>query len=73
MNGTPIPPPPAPDGAVPAVPSAHSGNGSAAGPSVAVATYDPQSGHYMTPDGRLEQAANVAAGQPKSWQDMLPS
>ena len=73
VNGTPIPPPPAPDGAVPAVPSAHSGNGSAAGPSVAVATYDPQSGHYMTPDGRLEQAANVAAGQPKSWQDMLPS
>ncbi|MCV7224108.1 MCE family protein [Mycolicibacterium elephantis] len=73
VNGTPIPPPPAADGAVPAVPSAHSGNGSAAGPSVAVATYDPQSGHYMTPDGRLEQAANVAAGQPKSWQDMLPN
>ncbi|BBY82820.1 MCE family protein [Mycolicibacterium pulveris] len=68
----PPPPPPAPDGAVPAVPSAHSANGSA-GPSVTVATYDPQTGHYMTPDGRLEQAANVAAGQPKSWQDMLPS
>ncbi|MGV0716903.1 MlaD family protein [Mycolicibacterium sp. XJ662] len=74
VNGTPIPAPPAPHGAVPATPSAHGGNASAAGPSVAVTTYNPETGEYLTPDGRVEQLKNVGAGQqPKSWQDMLPS
>ncbi len=74
VNGTPIPAPPAAGGAVPAAPSAYGDNGSATGPSVAVATYDPQTGDYITPDGRLEQLTNVgAAGQPKSWKDLLPT
>lgn len=74
VNGTPIPaPPPAPAGAVPATPSAYGDNGSAAGPSVSVATYNPETGDYLTPDGRVEQLKSVGAGQPKSWQDLLPS
>ncbi|MDT5301421.1 MAG: phospholipid/cholesterol/gamma-HCH transport system substrate-binding protein, partial [Mycobacterium sp.] len=65
------PPPPA-DGAVPAAPSAFSGNPSRG--TVAVAHYDPATGKYMTPDGRLEQQTNLVAGAaPKSWQDLLPT
>ncbi|MCU1694094.1 MAG: virulence factor Mce family protein [Mycobacterium sp.] len=78
LNGQPIeaqppaePPPPA-DGAVPAVPSAFSGNPSRG--TVAVAHYDPATGKYMTPDGRLERQTNLVAGAaPKSWQDLLPT
>ncbi|WP_101946456.1 MCE family protein [Mycobacterium sp. 3519A] len=66
-------PGPAPDGAIPAAPSAFDG-GRAAGPSVAVAHYDPNTGRYMTPDGRLEQLANVGAkADPKSWKDLMPT
>ena len=87
LNGQPIPPvepapaEPAPvdpglvphgGGAVPAAPSAFSGNASG-GPSVAVAHYDPRTGEYLTPDGRLEQQTNLASGgAPKSWKDLLP-
>jgi virulence factor Mce-like protein len=78
LNGQPIearppaePAPPA-DGAVPAAPSAYSGNPSRG--TVAVAHYDPATGKYMTPDGRLEQQTNLVAGAaPKSWQDLLPT
>ncbi|MBB5165412.1 MCE family protein [Mycobacterium sp. AZCC_0083] len=78
LNGQPIeaqppaePPPPV-DGAVPAAPSAYSGNPSRG--TVAVAHYDPATGKYMTPDGRLEQQTNLIAGAaPKSWQDLLPT
>jgi virulence factor Mce-like protein len=78
LNGQPIeaqppaePAPPA-DGAVPAAPSAYSGNPSRG--TVAVAHYDPATGKYMTPDGRLEQQTNLIAGAaPKSWQDLLPT
>lgn len=67
--------PPAGDGAVPAAPSAFSGNNSAvsAGPSVAIRTYDPQTGRYLSPDGKLQQVTNpVGAQAPKSWKDLLP-
>jgi hypothetical protein len=78
LNGQPIEPlppaepaPPA-DGAVPAAPSAFSGNPSRG--TVAVAHYDPATGKYMTPDGRLEQQTNLIAGAAsKSWQDLLPT
>jgi virulence factor Mce-like protein len=78
LNGQPIEPqppaepaPPA-DGAVPAAPSAFDGNPSRG--TVAVAHYDPATGKYMTPDGRLEQQTNLIAGAaPKSWQDLLPT
>jgi phospholipid/cholesterol/gamma-HCH transport system substrate-binding protein len=73
LNGTPIPPvpPAAPaSGAVPAAPSAFGGNGSD-GPSVAVTTYDPQTGEYLTPEGMLQK---IDAGEaPKSWKDLMPT
>jgi hypothetical protein len=85
LNGQPIPAappgdaagaPPADDGAAPAAaPSAFdsSASGHAAGPSVAVAHYDPKSGEYLTPDGQMQQVQNLAAGgAPKSWKDLLP-
>jgi phospholipid/cholesterol/gamma-HCH transport system substrate-binding protein len=85
LNGQPIPPappgdaafaPPAGDGAAPAAaPSAFNGSvsGQAAGPSVAVAHYDPKTGEYMTPDGQMQRVQNLAAGgTPKSWTDLLP-
>jgi phospholipid/cholesterol/gamma-HCH transport system substrate-binding protein len=63
---------PPPDGAVPAAPSAFNGNGSG-GPSVAITSYDPRTGRYMSPGGRLQQVSTPVAGtQPRSWQDLLP-
>jgi virulence factor Mce-like protein len=58
----------------PAAPSAFNPNGSR-GASVAVARYDPQTGHYLAPDGRLYQQSDLVVGmKPKSWKDMvLPS
>ncbi|OBG92434.1 mammalian cell entry protein [Mycobacterium sp. E136] len=41
-------------------------------PPVAVAEYDPASGQYMAPDGKMYTQSDLgAAGGPKSWQDML--
>lgn len=71
VNGVPVPPvtPPA-DGALPVAPSANT----ASGPSVAVVPYDPNTGKYMTPDGRYEQQTNlVTGGAPKSWQELMPT
>jgi hypothetical protein len=80
VNGVPVPPvepapvepAPAPDGAIPAAPSAFSGNGSG-GPSVAFSHYDPATGRYLTPDGQLQQLTNVSGAEPKSWKDLLPT
>ncbi|UXA16572.1 MCE family protein [Mycobacterium sp. SMC-4] len=74
---TPVPDPPRgpadamdPDGgAIPVAPSAHAGNGSA-GPSVATAQYDPNTGLFVSPDGSLQKLEN---GTPKSWKDLLPT
>lgn len=73
-EAAPVERPPA-DGAVPVAPSAFSGSeaGSSAGPSVASALYDPETGDYMTADGQLLQQSNLAAsGKPRSWKDLLP-
>jgi phospholipid/cholesterol/gamma-HCH transport system substrate-binding protein len=68
----PVEVPPTDGGAVPAAPSAFSGNGSGR-PSVAIATYDSRTGRYVTPDGQVQQLTNVAAGAaPKSWKDLMP-
>ena len=68
----PVPAPPTDGGAVPAAPSAFSGKGSG-GPSVAITTYDPRTGRYVTPDGQVQQLTNMASGaEPKSWKDLLP-
>ncbi|MGE0217085.1 MCE family protein [Mycolicibacterium sp.] len=64
-----LPPPP---GAVPAAPSAFEGNASG-GASVATASYDPQTGQYLAPDGALHQITNLTSGsEPKTWKDLLP-
>jgi hypothetical protein len=40
---------------------------------VAVTTYDPRTGRYITPDGQVQQLTTTASGAaPKSWQDLLP-
>jgi phospholipid/cholesterol/gamma-HCH transport system substrate-binding protein len=78
VEGTPLPPgvgqPGPPAGAPQApvdAPSSFGGNGSG-GPSVAVATYNPKTGQYATPDGHVFTQADLAAqGPPKSWKDML--
>ena len=76
------PPPPAPlppgqgplnpDQAIPAAPSAF-GGGAEAGPSVASAPYDPQSGRFLSPDGQLQQLNTVGGDGPKSWTDLMPT
>jgi phospholipid/cholesterol/gamma-HCH transport system substrate-binding protein len=75
VEGTPMPPaapPPAPEPAPAVAPSAFSPN-SSGGPSVAFATYDPQTGQYATPDGQVYRQSDLAtpAGT-RSWEDLLP-
>jgi phospholipid/cholesterol/gamma-HCH transport system substrate-binding protein len=72
LNGMPIPdaPPPPVDGAIPAAPSAYTGDG-APGPSIATAHYDPRTGEFLSPDGLLQKQTNLSANA--SWKDMLPS
>jgi phospholipid/cholesterol/gamma-HCH transport system substrate-binding protein len=69
----PVEAPPTEGAAVPAAPSAFSGRDSGGGPSVAVTTYDPSTGRYVTPDGQVQQLTNPVSGAaPKSWKDLLP-
>jgi phospholipid/cholesterol/gamma-HCH transport system substrate-binding protein len=43
-------------------------------PSVAVASYDPRTGRYLTPDGKYYQQSDLATSTaPKKWQDLLPT
>ncbi len=43
-------------------------------PPVATAHYDPRTGRYVSPDGKLYQQSNLATSTaPKKWQDMLPT
>lgn len=60
------------DGGVPTVaPSAFAPNGSG-GPSVAVATYDPRTGRYATPDGKVyRQTDLVPHSGDQTWKDMF--
>ena len=53
-----------------AAPSSFGRNGSGAGPSLAVAHYDPRTGRYVSPDGQLYRQSDLVA-RPKTWQDML--
>lgn len=75
LEGTPMPAP-AP-GAAPAPASVPGPVPAAGGPPVAVATYNPETGQVATPDGEVFTQSNLAApnhaaGEQKSWQDMLP-
>jgi phospholipid/cholesterol/gamma-HCH transport system substrate-binding protein len=43
-------------------------------PSVAVASYDPRTGRYFSPDGKYYQQSDLATSTaPKKWQDMFPT
>ncbi|MCW1960029.1 MAG: MCE family protein [Mycobacterium sp.] len=77
LEGTPLPPgppsaaPPAPPGAVIA-PSALKPQDT--GPSVAIATYDPQTGQFATPDGTVARQTDVVDGDgQRDWTDLLPT
>lgn len=76
----PVPPAPAPaapapavpvpaGGGVPAAPSAH--ESAAGGPSVAFATYNPQTGQYAAPDGSVYSQTNLVAPA-QIWEDLMP-
>jgi phospholipid/cholesterol/gamma-HCH transport system substrate-binding protein len=43
----------------------------AAPPPIAVAEYDPATGNYVGPDGRMYTQSNLAHGAHGTWQDML--
>lgn len=56
-----------------AAPAAESTNAPGAEPPAAVGQYDPQSGRYMGPDGRLYQQTDLSAtGSPNEWTNLLP-
>jgi phospholipid/cholesterol/gamma-HCH transport system substrate-binding protein len=67
------PPPTGPDGSVPqAAPSLYAPGGS--GPSVAIATYDPRTGRYATPDGNVYRQSDLVAHPGiRSWKDLFPT
>ncbi|KWX66302.1 MCE family protein [Mycobacterium sp. NAZ190054] len=81
LQGTPMPAPEAPvppapvpapaaNGAIPVAPSGF--DTPDGGPSVAVATYNPETGQVATPDGNVFRQSNLAAGTPDSWEDLFP-
>ena len=64
-------PPVAPEEGPAAAPSSF---GSATGPSVAIATYDPQTGQFVTADGNAARQTDVVThGGERSWTDLLPT
>jgi phospholipid/cholesterol/gamma-HCH transport system substrate-binding protein len=69
------PPPEAANGATPqAHPSSFGTKASRTAPSIAIAPYDPRSGRYVAPDGKLYQQSDLATGSaPKKWQDLFPT
>ncbi len=80
LEGTAMPPGPAPaEAAPPPAPDAPAVAPSGftpatAGPSVAIATYDPKTGQFATPDGGVYRQPDLAAlGGQRSWQDLLPT
>lgn len=59
-------------GAIPAAPSSSRIATPFDGPSVAVTTYDPRSGRFMSASGLAFQQSDLTAGQaPKRWQDLV--
>lgn len=84
LEGTPLPPGPAPAAPAPApestpappaavvAPSAFTGD--SPGPSVAIATYDPKTGQFATPDGTVgRQTTVVDRDGAQTWTDLMPT
>jgi phospholipid/cholesterol/gamma-HCH transport system substrate-binding protein len=74
----PAPAPSPPDkvngGGPQAAPSSFDPKAAKPAPSVAVAHYDPHTGRYVGPDGKLYQQSNlVTPTTPRKWQDMFPT
>ena len=68
----PAPPDQANGGAPQAAPSSFGGK--VFGPSVAMARYDPRTGRYVGPDGKLYQQSDLVTSKaPKTWRDLLPT
>ncbi len=70
----PVPPDTANAGRPQAAPSSFGGKATELAPSVAVVPYDPHTGRYVGPDGKLYQQSDlVTSAAPKTWRDMLPT
>ena len=70
-NASAAPPPPTPPAG--AGPAAAPPNTPGAEPLAAVTQYDPQTGRYLGPDGRLYEQTNLTpTGIPNEWTDLLP-
>src|SRR5271163_30013 len=69
------PPPDTVNGGQPqAHPSSFGTKASGHAPSVAVAPYDPRTGRYVAPDGKLYQQSDLATSTaPTKWQDLFPT
>ena len=77
MHRSPAPPSPPTvidgGGQVGAHPSSFGGNATHTVPPVAVATYDPRNGRYITPDGKFYEQSDLAGAEHKKWQDLFPT
>ena len=76
----PAPAAPPSDGALPALPASGAAVAPSAfspdnnGPSVAIATYDPQTGQFATPDGTVARQTDIVAhAGEQNWTDLLPT
>jgi phospholipid/cholesterol/gamma-HCH transport system substrate-binding protein len=66
------PPPPDADSPVPAAPSSFATQGSSPTPSVQAARYDPDTGQYVAPDGRLYRQSDLARQSVhRTWKDLV--
>lgn len=74
VPSTPAPGAPAPPAGATAAPSAFGSKEFQSGPSVAIAQYDPHTGSYVAPDGKVyRQSDLVTKGAAKTWKDMFPT
>jgi virulence factor Mce-like protein len=63
-----------PDGfSTAAAPSSFAGNQPQGAPSMAAVHYDPRTGRYIDPEGRLHQQSNLAPNSTTTWKDLLPT
>jgi hypothetical protein len=67
----PIPPAPPPGTDTPTVAPSAFHDEPSAGPSVAVAEYDPRTGRYLAPDGQMSKQTNLVKTGPESWKDLV--
>lgn len=70
VEGAAVPPPAVEGAAVPAAPSAHVTEGDH--PSVAFATYNPETGQYAAPDGKVYSQSDLVRPPAQSWEELMP-